>query len=232
MSSIALRLLVVAAAVAALLVAGQLLRSQLGFGLDAGSELGVASIRQFAEGLGPLAPLLFVFVVAARSLLWLPSQVVLIAAGLCFGAGIGAIVGGAGLLISGLFLFMFARYAGRGAVERRLGARGQRLFEFASRRRGAVALAVASGYPLVPLSPLQASAGLTAMPVASFVAAAFAGGTLRAATYAFFGDALVDLEPLQTLALLGFAVAVVTLPLALPGGRRWLRTILANDDPQ
>src|SRR5690606_11362416 len=113
--------------------------------------------------------------------------------GLCFGTGLGALVGGAGLMMSGLFLFLLARYAGRESIEHRIGARGRTLLAFASRRQGALALALASGYPLSPLSPLQAGAGLTPMPLASFVLAAFAGGTVRASTYAFFGDAMLEL---------------------------------------
>ncbi len=101
-------------------------------------------MRAFAESLGPLAPLLFVLVVAARALLWLPSQVVLIAAGLCFGTGLGALVGGAGLMISGTFLFALARYAGRASVDQWVGGKLKALLDFATQRRGAVALALAS----------------------------------------------------------------------------------------
>jgi uncharacterized membrane protein YdjX (TVP38/TMEM64 family) len=90
-----------------------------------------------------------------------------------------------------------------------------------------MALVIASGYPL---SPLQASAGLTAMPLASFVLAAFAGGTIRASTYAFFGSTMLELG---TFKLVGAAVLVLlalALPLVLPSGRRWLRDLFAQTD--
>ena len=215
------RLALVALFASSLLFSGPWLRAQLGIELD----LDVEAVRAFADGLGPMAPVLFVGVVAARALLWLPSQVVLIAAGLCFGTFLGALVGGAGLMLSGLFLFALARYAGRASVERRIGEKGRALLEFASRRQGAVALALGSGYPLTPLSPLQASAGLTAMPLTTFVPAAFFGGTIRAATYAFFGDAMLDLDGEQIAAALALLVGVVALPLATATGRRWVRGI-------
>ena len=220
------RLAIVAGALGVLLALGHVLRQQLGIDLSVDPE----AVRHFAERMGPVAPLLFVLVVAGRALLWLPSQVVLIAAGLCFGTGVGALVGGAGLLLSGLVLFTLARYAGQEAVERRIGRRGRRLFDLAAKRRGAIALAVASSYPLAPLSPLQASAGLTAMPLASFIPAAFVGGTVRASTYAFFGDAMIDLASHQIIGALAFAAAVVVLPLATPAGRRFMRSLVAADD--
>ncbi|MEZ4282377.1 MAG: VTT domain-containing protein [Myxococcota bacterium] len=218
------RLALSIALVAGLLVAGHGLRGWLGIELD------VDSLRTMTTRMGPLAPAIFVFIVAGRALLWLPSQVVLIVAGLCFGTGLGALVGGAGLMISGLFLFLLARYAGRDSIERRIGAKGRTLLAFTSRRQGALALALASGYPLSPLSPLQAGAGLTAMPLASFVAAAFVGGTVRASTYAFFGDAMLELEGHQIAGAAVLLVALLLLPFASTGGRRWLSELFARRD--
>lgn len=226
MSPLVWRLSFVVMLTAALFGAGWLLRARLGLGL----ELEVDSIRSLAEGMGPIAPLLFVLVVAGRALLWLPSQIVLVAAGLCFGTMMGTLVGGAGLMLSGLGLFLLARYAGRESFERRLGRRSRPLLDFGADRRGAIALALATGYPLVPLSPVQASAGLTAMPVASFVPAALVGGLVRASTYAFFGDAMIGLEAHRIAGALVIALGVLLLPLAFPGGRRWLRLLLTGRD--
>ena len=224
MSPLARRLALTSVAVVCVLAAGHVLRGHLGI------EMNIEAVRTFVESIGPTAPIVFIFVVAARTLLWLPSQVVLIAAGLCFGTGLGALVGGAGLMLSGVFLFGLARYAGRDAIERRMGEKGRALLAFTSRRRGAMALVIASGYPLSPLSPLQASAGLTAMPLASFVLAAFAGGTIRASTYAFFGSTMLELGTYELVGAAVLVLVVLALPLALPGGRRWLRDLFARPD--
>jgi uncharacterized membrane protein YdjX (TVP38/TMEM64 family) len=146
------------------------------------------------------------------------------------------VVGGAGLMLSGLFLFLVARYAGRDVIEKQLGPRVRGLLDFTSRRRGAVAFALACGYPVSPLSPLHAAAGWTPMPIANFIASAFAGGMIRAAIFAYFGDRLTDASWSSLAApLLVFAVSI-TLPLAFPKGRAWLRHIFAprpatNSDP-
>jgi uncharacterized membrane protein YdjX (TVP38/TMEM64 family) len=213
------RVLIVFAGLAFLFFAGGSVRQSLGIEFD------VESVRAFADGLGPWGPFLFILVVAGRTILWLPSQVVLIAAGLCFGTVVGAIAGGAGLMLSGLLLFLLARYAGRESIEARVGPRLRGLLDFMTRRTGAAAFALACGYPITPLSPLQAAAGLTPMPISNFIPAAFAGGMIRAAVFAYFGDALIDASwsSLATpLLVFGLAVAI---PFTFPSGRAWLRDI-------
>ncbi len=225
MTLIQRRLLTTAVALALLFGLGSLARSRLGLELD------VESVRAFAQGLGTAGPALFVLVVAGRSLLALPSQIVLIAAGLCFGTLVGTLVGGAGLMLSGLFLFTLARYAGRQAIEARIGPRQRQLLEIATHRSGAVALAIACGYPLLPLTPIQAAAGLTPMPVGFFIPAAFVGGLIRASIFAYFGNSLIDLSLKSFLQTLGLFAVLVAIPFAFPTGRAWLREALSREKP-
>jgi uncharacterized membrane protein YdjX (TVP38/TMEM64 family) len=221
MSTIQRRLLITTAMLVAVLAIGGWTRSRLGIELD------VESVRVFAKGLGTAGPILFVFIIAGRSLLALPSQIVLIAAGLCFGTVIGTVVGGAGLMLSGLALFFTARYAGRESVERRIGPRGRRLLDFATHRSGAATFAIACGYPIMPLSPIQAAVGLTPMRVSYFVAAAFVGGSIRASVFAYFGNALIDSSWLGLVYAAGIFAIAITIPLAFPSGRSWLREAFA-----
>ncbi len=216
------RLLVTAVALVIVVATGGWARDRLGI------QLTVESVRAFAEGLGPAGPVLFIFVVAGRSLLALPSQVVLIAAGLCFGTLVGTIVGGLGLTISGLALFLIARYAGREAIEKRIGFRARRVLEFASHRSGAATLAIACGHPLTPLSPIQAAAGLTPMPVLNFIAAAFVGGAIRASIFAYFGSALAEASWAEVLLAAGLFALAAIIPLAFPAGRTLLREIFSS----
>lgn len=215
------RLLISAIILTAIIGGGAWTRSRLGIEFD------VESVRAFAEGLGTLGPVLFVGVVAGRSLLALPSQIVLIAAGLCFGTAVGTLVGGTGLMLSGLLLFMIARYAGRQWVEERLSPRGHRLLGYMTQRSGAVTLALACGYPITPLSPIQMAAGLTPMPVANFIVAAFLGGAMRASVFAYFGNTLADFSLTSLAYATGLFVVAIGMPLLLPSGRAWLVEVFA-----
>lgn len=216
------RWLIVGAVVVVLIALGGQLRSTLGI------ELEVESVRDFAAGLGPLGPVLFIGVVALRSFLALPSQVVLIAAGLCFGTLVGTLVGGFGLLLSGLGIFLGARYAGRDSVEARFGDRFREALASTNGWPGSIAIALGSGYPISPLSPIHATAGLTLISVPLFIAGALSGGILRASIFSYFGNAMTqDGTAGLVLATLGLAVILV-IPLLFPAGRRWLARLFGR----
>jgi uncharacterized membrane protein YdjX (TVP38/TMEM64 family) len=207
---------------------GSQLRQSLGIDLD------VESVRAFAESLGPMGPLLFVGVVALRALLALPSQVVLIAAGLCFGTFVGTLVGGVGLMLSGLAIFLGVRFAGRNAVEQRANSRLGRILDASGHRAGAIALALGSGYPISPLSPLHATAGLTPMSLGLFVVSALTGGLLRASIFAYFGNAIIDSNQ-TALVLSGVALLVILgAPLCFESGRFWIAALfnIKRNDPR
>jgi len=216
------RWLILGIVVVLVIAAGAQLRRSLGIDLD------IESVRSFAEGLGTLGPLLFVGIVAMRSLLALPSQVVLIAAGLCFGTAVGTLVGGAGLMISGTGIFLGVRFAGRSQVEKRAESRFGRFLEASGHRAGAVAIALSSGYPISPLSPIHAAAGLTPMSVALFMLAALCGGLLRAAIFSYFGNALTESNRAAFVYMAIAMLTILTLPLCFAKGRTWLGMIFGR----
>jgi uncharacterized membrane protein YdjX (TVP38/TMEM64 family) len=224
MSSTLRRWLVLGLILVAVLAMGAQIRESLGIDLD------VESVRAFAARLGVFGPLLFIGIVALRGFLALPSQVVLIAAGLCFGTLIGTFVGATGLMLSGLGFFMGVRYAGREAVEKRLGGRLGRILDAFGHRAGAVILALGSGYPISPLTPIHAAAGLTPMSIGVFAVAAFCGGLLRASVFSYFGNAFTQTSRsgfiYATLALL----VILALPLCFKKGRTWFKTLFHVDD--
>ena len=216
------RLFITAVAIVIVITLGSWARRQLGITLD------VESVRDFAESLGTAGPILFVLVVAGRSLLALPSQIVLTAAGLCFGTVVGTIVGGAGLMISGVMLFFITRYAGRDSIEKRLGPRMRRILEFASHRSGSAALIIACGYPLTPLSSVQAAAGLTPMPIQQFVIASFIGCSIRSSIFAYFGNALAEASWANVILAVSLFVLMVAIPFSTPAGRSWVSEFFAG----
>jgi uncharacterized membrane protein YdjX (TVP38/TMEM64 family) len=106
----------------------------------------------------------------------------------------------------------------------------RRTLETGGRRGGPALLALASGYPIGPITLVQAAAAVTGMGFATFVVAAGAGSLVRAALYAYFGNSLIE----GRLGHAGMAVALLALcllPLAHPRVRRWLRAQLQADPP-
>jgi uncharacterized membrane protein YdjX (TVP38/TMEM64 family) len=194
-----------------------------------GLEWTAASVREFVSGFGVAAPLLFVGLVGFRPFLLIPSQILLVAGGICFGAAAGTAYGAIGMLVSGSLAFGLARRLGREAVETRFPPQWHPLLDAAASRWGAAFLALGTAYPLGPVTVYHAGAGLTRMAVPRFLAALGCGALLRAGLFTLFGATLAEGDVrrilLATLALL----LVVLLPLSHPGLRRRLWQFL---DPE
>lgn len=209
-------------ALAGLLAGAMAARSALGV------DWSVEALRALVERLGIWGPLAFVMLVAFRSPLLLPSQLVLTVGGLCFGIARGALFGGAGLLLAGTMAFGLTRWLGAEELRRRVPAGFGRTLEAAGSRGGALILALASGYPFGPVTLFHAAAALTSMRFVTFLAAGGAGALVRAATYAWFGSSLIEgswLGSAAAAALLGVSL----LPLLHPKVRAWVRSQFEAD---
>jgi uncharacterized membrane protein YdjX (TVP38/TMEM64 family) len=190
-----------------------------------GLEWSAESVRETVASYGLWGPLVFVLLTGFRSLLLIPSQILLVAGGLCFGAAAGTIYGGLGMVISGSAAFGLARYVGREAILTNVPESMRWAFSAAGSKAGAAVVFVGTGYPVGPVTAFHAGAGLTAMAIPVFLAALLGGSLLRAWIYASFGSVLVggDWRILAAGALL---LAAAALPLAHPRSRRWLKTRL------
>jgi len=203
----------------ALLFLGIFVRDRLGIDLEP------QSIREWILDTGPVAPVLCVGLVALRSLIGLPSQLVLIVAGLSFGVFWGTVYGAVGLEISGLITFQLARIAGRDAVHRKIPERMRPIIARAGERPGAFFIAVATAYPIGVLTAYHGLAGVTSMKVAVFSLALALGAVVRAGTYAYFGNSLLagDLE--MMFIATGIILGLMALPLFFPSGRAFFRRV-------
>jgi uncharacterized membrane protein YdjX (TVP38/TMEM64 family) len=195
-----------------------------------GIELEPDSIRRAVEQLGFWGPAVFVAIVALRVPLGVPSGFALIGGGLVFGSLEGTLYGAAGLLISGVAVFLGSRLAGREAIEARVPERLRYLLDVAGSRVGALFVAVGTAYPLSPITSFPLVAGVTSMALPVFAIATGAGSLGRAALYTYFGSRLVDADPAQLLGAGGLFVVAVLAPLALPTPRSWLLQALARSD--
>ena len=197
-------------------VAGAWVRMEFGIGLNP------ASLRPLVEETGAWAPLIFVAIASSRMFLGLPSQLILVVGGACFGTAFGMLYGGLGLVISGHIIVFAARGAGRDSVEGRMPEKLRPLFDRAGRQLGALFIFVGTAYPIGFLTAYNAIAGVTKLPIWRFAPAIAAGSLIRAGIYAHFGSSLLEdsLEPmLKSAAIIG---AVAVLPLLFPRSRRWI----------
>src|SRR5690349_18704739 len=89
--------------VAAVFLIGYAMRSLLQI------ELSIESIQAWVLALSWKGPLLYIGLVTFRQFLMLPSIILLPVGGLCFGALMGTVLGGAGIILSGVLKFGLAR---------------------------------------------------------------------------------------------------------------------------
>lgn len=191
-----------------------------------GIEWGAESVRDAVAGFGVWGPILLVALLAFRSVLVIPSQVLLIAAGLCFGAVRGTLYGAVGVTLSGVMWFALVRWLGREFVLNRMPPRIRPALDAAGNAMGASFLALATGYPFGPIVAWHAGAGLTGMAFSTFLLAVALGSTVRAATYTFFGSRFAEADLGQILLATGVLLALTGIPLLFPRSRRFVRRLL------
>jgi uncharacterized membrane protein YdjX (TVP38/TMEM64 family) len=187
-------------------------------------EWSAESVRGLVQGFGLWAPLAFVTLVAFRVLILVPSQIMLPAAGLLFGATLGAVYGAVGMTLSALMGYALVQVLGADGLRARFHHRFDAAFALARSNVGASALCLATAYPVGPMSAFQFGAALTGMPFRHYFVAVAVGSAVRSAALAYFGSTLLDAERLLTGVLV--LAAVLLLPLLVPRWRSWLRSSL------
>ena len=213
------------AVVGALFVAGHSVRNQLGV------ELGVEPLRDWVRGLGLAAPLVYVGLVTFRQFLLVPSWLVLGAGGLAFGAALGTLLGGVGIVLSALLGFTLARTLGREWLRLRMGDRLATL-ERHSERLGPLVVGLATAHPLGPMSPFHWGAGLASMSWLAFLAVVLVAGPARAFLLSTLGASLAEPRSLAYWLTAAAVAAVLVLPLAHPAVRRRLRGLASGSPTQ
>lgn len=200
---------------AAAFVGARLLRGWLGL------EWSATSIQTTVRSFGLWAPVAFAALVMLRQLLALPSSLVLTAAGLLFGASLGAVLGSLGILLNACALFGTARIMGRDWVMPRVHERYPHLDERA-RRAGPLFIAVMTGHPMGLMTPFHFAAGATGISWLAFLAAVGLSVPVRAACYSFLGANLLEPGSLRFWVAAAVLAAAALLPFAHPAFRRRL----------
>jgi uncharacterized membrane protein YdjX (TVP38/TMEM64 family) len=203
--------------VLALIAAGVFARSALGI------EWNAESVRQVVNDLGLWGPAILVLLLTLRQVLLIPSQILLIAGGLCFGAVAGTLYGAVGLALSGSMVFALTRWLGNDYVISRIPERLRWALQASAGRTGALFVFVGTGYPVGPVTAFHAGAALTGMTFLVFLAVVAAGSLVRSATFTFFGSTLVEGAASQLFLAAAVVVVVSLLPALHPRTRAWVR---------
>jgi uncharacterized membrane protein YdjX (TVP38/TMEM64 family) len=206
---------VLLALIAALFLAGRAVRGQFGV------EIGPEPLRDWVQSLGVAAPLIYVGLVTFRQFLLLPSALLLTIGGLVFGAALGTLLGGFGIVVSAVLGFTLARTLGREWLRVRLGHR-LRAIESHTQRVGPLVIGVATAHPFGPMTAFHWGAGLASVAWLPFLLVVLVAGPARAFLLSSFGASLEEPQsPRFWATTLGLAAAAL-LPLAHPRLRRWL----------
>jgi uncharacterized membrane protein YdjX (TVP38/TMEM64 family) len=175
-----LKLLVAAAVVLALILAGR----QLG-GI-------VAEGARRIQALGPWAPVAFVAAYAIAAVALIPGSVLTLAGGALFGLLRGTLYVFAGATIGACAAFLIARYLARGAVERKLANHPRfAAIDHAIAHEGRKIVFLLRLSPVFPFSLLNYALGLTRVRFADFAVASL-GMLPGTVLYVYYGKVLGD----------------------------------------
>jgi uncharacterized membrane protein YdjX (TVP38/TMEM64 family) len=127
-----------------------------------------------------------VALLAADSFLPVPSTIVMSSLGLSFGILVGGILASLGLALSGLIAYLACRRFGRRVALRIAGEKGMQRLESATRRLGPAVIAITRAVP-VAQEATACLAGLSEMPMSSFLPALLLGSVATGFAYAAIG---------------------------------------------
>lgn len=184
------------------------------------------TIQQKVESFGPLAPVVYVLVLALTIVVTpIPSLPLDIAGGLAFGLWRGTVYILAAALLGATGDFYIARILGRRLLERRLKPSTLQLIDALADRLGGVGLFVMRIEPLFNFKWVSYAAGLTRMPYLVYALATLLGSFLPALGIAYVGDTLLS-HPGRSalvLSLLSLSTVVPILAAALIGAGAFLK---------
>ena len=149
-------------------------------------DLSADRVRDWVQDAGVWAPLVFVLLSAALTVVLFPGPLLAGASGLLFGTALGFPLSLTAAVLGASLAFLLARTVAHDPLERRGGPRVQRLRE-AIGRRGFVAVLYARILPGIPYNLVNYAAGLAPIRLATFAAATALGAAPRAFAYTALG---------------------------------------------
>jgi uncharacterized membrane protein YdjX (TVP38/TMEM64 family) len=163
-------------------------------------------VRDFVNGTGAWAPVLFIVVAAGLSCAFFPYQLLAAASGLLFGTAGGTPITIAALMLAAVTQFSIARHGGRSALDELSGPR-IRTWQDRIERGGFLAVLYARIVPLSPFVVINYGSGLTRLRIGTFAVATLIPVIPRGFAYTALGGHLDNLKSPEAIA--AFAVLVL-----------------------
>jgi uncharacterized membrane protein YdjX (TVP38/TMEM64 family) len=154
------------------------------------SQVPVASVPDHVRELGGLGPVAGVALGAALLMALVPRTAISLTCGLLFGALAGAVIALVAAVLAAAATFALGRWAGRSAVEQRLGGR-LALADAWLARRGTLAVLVVRLLPIAPFGLVGYAYGTTSTAVRHYLAGTAMGAAPSAFAYAAIGAAIL-----------------------------------------
>jgi uncharacterized membrane protein YdjX (TVP38/TMEM64 family) len=174
-------------------------------------SLSADRVRDWVDGFGVAAPLVFVAVSASLTVAVFPGPLLAGASGLLFGTALGFPISLCSAVLGASLAFTISRTVGGDAVEHVAGRRLLALRDWVG-RRGFLSVLYARIAPGVPYNLVNYAAGLTTIPLRVFAAATALGAAPRAFAYTALGGSFGDYDAPEAI-----AAAAVLVVMALAG---------------
>ncbi|MDD2917560.1 VTT domain-containing protein [Rhodoferax sp.] len=208
---------------------GLALVSVIGLAVAWRDRFDVAALQTWVESAGSAAPLVFIALYAAATVLFLPGSVITLAGGVLFGPIWGTLWSLTGATLGAALAFLIARYLGGDWIARRAGPRLSRLNDGVA-AEGWRFIAFVRLVPLFPFNLLNYALGLTRIAFLPYVLASALFMLPGALAFTWLGyagrEALSGGE--GTVRAILIALALVTSMAFLP---RWIRKFRAKPMP-
>ncbi len=205
---------------------GLAMASVIGLAVAVRDRFDVAALQTWVESAGSAAPLAFIALYAAATVLFLPGSVITLAGGVLFGPVWGTLWSLTGATLGAALAFLIARYLGGDWIARRAGPRLSRLNDGVA-AEGWRFIAFVRLVPLFPFNLLNYALGLTRIAFLPYVLASAVFMLPGALAFTWLGyagrEALSGGE--GTVRAILIALALVTSMAFLP---RWIRKFRAK----
>ncbi len=214
-----------------MLAAGYLILSDRGLIPETSNE---AELRAAVDGWGAWGPLLIVLLMATAIVISpLPSAPIAVAAGACFGSGLGTVYTVMGAELGAVAAFTIARLLGYETLRRwpAAGAVLERLGRKRSQNRLMAVVFASRLLPFLSFDLVSYAAGLTPLTFFRFALATLAGVIPISFALASLGDNMVaaDAEQIRTYTVIGGCITLAPVALKLPLSVRSRQTWSASE---